>query len=109
MNKNKTGADPESEKIKQKNLICLAIESGKLSKYFFNRKQRNIDKMTSTRHAIRQHNSTLKSINLSEDISSINSISDTICTGMISNIFNLSLSTSFILQQYLTLFTIQII
>ena len=97
MNKNKTGADPESEKIKQKNLICLAMDSVKLSNDLFNKKQRNIDKMTSTRHAIRQHNSTLKSINLSEDISSINSISGTIYPGKISNIFNLFLLSSFIL------------
>ena len=73
------------------------MDSAKLSNDLFNKKQRNIDKTTSTRYAIQQHNSILKSIKLSKDISSINSISDTIYRGKISNIFNLFLLSSFIL------------
>ena len=102
-NNNDTNTDPEKEKRKQKNLISLAIKTGKLSKDLFNKKRCIIDKNTSTRYALHQHNTILKSFSMGEDISSIDSISDNIYTCKFSNILDLTLPSSFILIWHLTL------
>lgn len=72
----------EDEKEKQRKLICLALDSGKLSNDLFNKSQTNTSKQSAQRYAQTQHKKIIKSFEMGEDIRSIKSISPYITTGM---------------------------
>ena len=70
-----------NEKNNQRKLVCLALDSGKLSNNLFNKSQTNTTKQSAQRYANNQHKRIIKSFKLGEDISSIKSISPYIATG----------------------------
>lgn len=74
-----------AEKEKQRKLICLALDSGKLSNDLFNKSQTNTRTQTAHRYALSQHNKIINSVKMGEDIRSVKSISRNIATG---NYFN---------------------
>ena len=73
------------EKEKLRKLICLALDSGKLSNDLFNKSQTNTRTQTAHRYALSQHNKIINSVKMGEDIRSVKSISRNIATG---NYFN---------------------
>ena len=63
-------------------LINLALDSNTKSSVLFNKSQKNITKDNALRYATKQHNLIVKSFDMGEDISNIESILPNIATGM---------------------------
>ena len=65
----------------QRKLINLALDSNSKSVVLFNKLQKNITKDNALRYAEKQHNLIVRSFEMGEDISYIESISPNIATG----------------------------
>ena len=72
----------DEEMENHRKLINLALDSNTKSSVLFNKSQKNITKDNALRYATQQHNLIVKSFEMGEDISNIESISPNIATGM---------------------------